>query len=78
MKSFYERAQTLTDTLLKDRRWLHQHAEVGDQLPETVNYVMSRLPCELHSEVDLCVFFIRYSERYRSVPPSVVVVHVLC
>ena len=43
MKSFYERAQTLTDTLLKDRRWLHQHAEVGDQLPETVNYVMSRL-----------------------------------
>ena len=43
MKSFYERAQALTDTLLKDRRWLHQHAEVGDQLPETVNYVMSRL-----------------------------------
>ena len=43
MKSFYERARELNDTLLKDRRWLHQHAEVGDQLPETVKYVMARL-----------------------------------
>ncbi len=43
MKSFYKRAQELNDTLLKDRRWLHQHAEVGDQLPETVQYVMTRL-----------------------------------
>ena len=43
MKSFYERAQELSDTLLKDRRWLHQHAEVGDHLPETVQYVMTCL-----------------------------------
>ena len=43
MNEFLKRAQALTDSMLKDRRWLHQHAEVGDDLPETSGYVMTRL-----------------------------------
>lgn len=43
MNEFLKRAQALTDSMLKDRRWLHQHAEVGDDLPETCAYVMKRL-----------------------------------
>ena len=43
MNEFLKRAQALTESMLKDRRWLHQHAEVGDDLPETSGYVMTRL-----------------------------------
>lgn len=43
MNYFLKRAQALTDSMLRDRRYLHQHAEVGDQLPETTKYVVKRL-----------------------------------
>ena len=36
-------AEALQDELVCNRRWLHQHPEVGLHLPETTAYVKSRL-----------------------------------
>jgi len=43
MNGFLKRAYELEENLLQDRRYLHQHAEVGAELPQTVRYVMKRL-----------------------------------
>ncbi len=43
MNYFLKRAEALFPSMLKDRRHLHQYAEVGDELPETTKYVMTRL-----------------------------------
>ncbi len=43
MNDFYARAIKLRDQVLTDRRYLHQHAEVGCDLPVTVGYVARRL-----------------------------------
>lgn len=43
MKSFLERAKELNETTLKDRRYLHENAEIGMNLPVTAAYVMRRL-----------------------------------
>lgn len=36
-------AQTFSDTLVEDRRYLHSHAELGMELPETIAYVKKKL-----------------------------------
>lgn len=41
--SYLQRAQELYEQMVRDRRHLHQHPEVGMDLPETVEYVMRRL-----------------------------------
>lgn len=41
--SYLQRAQELYDQMVSDRRYLHQHPEVGMELPETTEYVIKRL-----------------------------------
>lgn len=41
--SYLQRARQLRDMMVADRRYLHQHPEVGMDLPETADYVMKRL-----------------------------------
>lgn len=41
--SYLQRARELYEEMVRDRRYLHQHPEVGMDLPETVKYVMRRL-----------------------------------
>lgn len=40
---FYARANEMKDKLVEMRRHIHQHAEIGDDLPVTTKYVMERL-----------------------------------
>ena len=55
MQQIIEEAKALQERIVEDRRWLHQHPELGFELPETVAYVRGRLedmgyevtePCE--------------------------------
>ena len=41
--SYLQRAQELYEQMVSDRRYLHQHPEVGMELPETTEYVIKRL-----------------------------------
>lgn len=43
MESFLERAKELNEMTLTDRRYLHENAEIGMNLPVTTAYVMRRL-----------------------------------
>ena len=43
MNHFLQRAEELKESMLNDRHYLHQHAEVGNELPVTTKYVMDRL-----------------------------------
>lgn len=43
MNEFLKRAMELNESILADRHYLHQHAEVGNDLPVTTKYVMDRL-----------------------------------
>lgn len=43
MEDLYARAQALKDDLVADRRWLHEHPEIGFDLPQTRAYVQRRL-----------------------------------
>ncbi|OUP10402.1 M20 family metallopeptidase [Collinsella sp. An2] len=55
MKSVIDEARAIQEQIVADRRWLHQHPELGFDLPETQAYVRRRLeemgyevsvPCE--------------------------------
>ena len=41
--SYLKRAQELYEQMVQDRRFLHQHPEVGMNLPETTDYIIKRL-----------------------------------
>ncbi len=41
--NYLQSAQALYEQMVQDRRHLHQHPEVGMDLPETCSYVMARL-----------------------------------
>lgn len=43
MNQFLKRAQELNDVIAADRRYLHQHAEAGMELPVSAAYIMKRL-----------------------------------
>lgn len=43
MEALLTRAQAINGQLVKDRRWLHAHAETGFDLPQTYGYVWGRL-----------------------------------
>ena len=43
MNYFLQRAKELNESMQNDRHYLHQHAEVGNELPITTKYVMDRL-----------------------------------
>ena len=43
MNEFLKRAMELNDSIQTDRAYLHQNAEVGNELPVTTKYVMDRL-----------------------------------
>lgn len=43
MRNLLEEAKNLQETIVKDRRYLHQHAEVGMDLPITSAYIVDRL-----------------------------------
>lgn len=43
MESFINRANDLKEELLENRRYLHQNAELGNDLPVTTKYVMDKL-----------------------------------
>lgn len=43
MKEILESAQGLSESLIKDRRVIHENPEVGFELPKTTEYVMGRL-----------------------------------
>ena len=38
-----EEAEALADDIVADRRWLHEHPEIGFDLPQTTAYVADRL-----------------------------------
>lgn len=40
---YYQRAIEIKEDIIKDRRYLHEHAEAGLCLPNTVEYVMNKL-----------------------------------
>lgn len=40
---YLERAKSIYEKMVEDRRYLHRHPEVGMELPETTAYVMKRL-----------------------------------
>ena len=61
--------------VLDELRRIEAGEGVNDELLDTINLIASIM--DGMKEDDLCVFFVRYSERHRSVSPSVVVVHVL-
>ena len=41
--SYLQEAQQLKEMMIQDRRYLHQHPELGMELPETCDYVFHRL-----------------------------------
>ena len=41
--NYLQSAQALYEQMVRDRRHLHHHPEVGMDLPETCSYVMARL-----------------------------------
>lgn len=41
--NYYQRAIEIKEDIIKDRRYLHEHAEAGLCLPNTVEYVMNKL-----------------------------------
>lgn len=43
MKDFWNRAKELMPVMVKDRRYIHEHAEAGMELPDTTAYVTKRL-----------------------------------
>lgn len=43
MTSVLEEARALEDDIVADRRWLHEHPEIGFDLPQTTAYVAERL-----------------------------------
>ena len=43
MNNILEEARDLQEVIVKDRRYIHQNAELGHELPVTVAYVMKRL-----------------------------------
>ncbi len=43
MKSFLEQAQEMKKSLIDMRRFIHENAEWGDELPETTRFVMDKL-----------------------------------
>ena len=54
MNYFLKRAEELTASMLEDRHHLHQHPEVGSNLPETTAYVMRRLKEIGLEPVEIC------------------------
>jgi amidohydrolase len=43
MRNILEEAKTLQDIIVRDRRYIHQNAEVGQDLPVTTAYILERL-----------------------------------
>lgn len=43
MTTILEEARALEDDIVADRRWLHEHPEIGFDLPQTTAYVANRL-----------------------------------
>ena len=43
MHEFLENAKRIEETMIKDRRHLHQHPEIYQELPETTAYILARL-----------------------------------
>ena len=41
--NYFERANELKEELSKDRRYIHENAEVGMELPKACEYVMTKL-----------------------------------
>lgn len=54
MNEFLQRAKELESQMQKDRRHLHQHAEAGEHLPQTLAYVMERLTSMGLSPQEIC------------------------
>ena len=43
MKEILEMAQSLKDQIVADRRYIHEHPEIGMDLPATCAYIKKRL-----------------------------------
>ena len=54
MGDILSRAKAIEADILKDRRYLHQNAELGDNLPITTAYVMERLTEMGYTPVEIC------------------------
>lgn len=52
--SLLEEARALEATAIADRRYIHQHAEIGTDLPLTKDYVMSRLTAMGYAPKEIC------------------------
>ena len=76
MNQFLKRAKELESQLQADRRYLHQHAEAGENLPNTTKYVMERLreiglnpieicPSGVTALIEGCLLYTSISRRYQ-------------
>lgn len=54
MKLIFKQVEKLRDTLIKDRRYLHENAEVGMELPVTTKYVIERLKSMGYNPQEIC------------------------
>lgn len=54
MNQFWNRAHELMPTIRQDRRYIHEHAEAGMELPNTVYYVKRRLKEMGLEPVEVC------------------------
>ena len=60
MKEIWEKARSLKAAIIADRRYLHQHPEIGLDLPKTCNYIRRRLD-EMH---------IPWKDHVEELPPK--------
>ncbi|MEL7608670.1 MAG: M20 family metallopeptidase [Bacillota bacterium] len=51
---FFKEALNVQSQMVTDRRWLHQNAEIGMQLPKTTEYVKKRLVEMGYEPTDVC------------------------
>lgn len=54
MMNSLEQAQKVYEQMVADRRWLHQHPEIGMELPQTMEYVKKRLREMGYEPTDVC------------------------
>lgn len=54
MNVFLKRAEAMSQDLLEMRRYLHQHAEIGEELSETVKYVKQKLSDFGYIPTEIC------------------------
>ena len=54
MNKYLKSARAMKDEVIKYRREIHQHPEVGDNLPQTTKFVMDKLKQFGYEPKEIC------------------------